>query len=117
MTANTATGAQPSPSPSQTGSIDLTGEPNIFTKSPAVDTSVIAKTTSTDVARIGLSFLLVSVLAFVVIVSVVSVWVNNKSEGSIDALLKVVLSPIIGLVGSVVGFYFGAKASGGSTPS
>ena len=94
--------------------IDLTGEPNIITRTPKLDTSVVQKTTTTDMARIGLSLLLVGILAFVVVVSMVAVWTNSKNEAAIEALLKVILSPIIGLVGSVVGFYFGAKASGSS---
>jgi hypothetical protein len=64
-----------------------------------------------------LGLFLVTILAVVIIGSVVTVSLNGKSETSIEALLKVILSPIIGLVGSVVGFYFGAKASGGSTSS
>jgi hypothetical protein len=102
--------------------MDLTGEKNIITatrglNTPTVDSSAVQATTSTDVARITLSFLLVGILAVVVIWPVVTVSRNSSAEASLDALLKVILSPIIGLVGSVVGFYFGAKAAGGSTPS
>jgi hypothetical protein len=102
--------------------MDLTGEKNIITatrglNTPTVDSSAVQTTTSTDVARIALSFLLVGILAVVVILPVVAVSTNRSAEASLEALLKVILSPIIGLVGSVVGFYFGAKAAGGSTPS
>jgi hypothetical protein len=120
MTSEATPGDKPPPPPAD--SIDLTSEPNIFSETlapgiPTVDTSVVQTTTSTDIARISLSFLLVGILAVVVVISVVTVATNGKSEPTIEALLKVILSPIIGLVGSVVGFYFGAKASGGSTPS
>jgi hypothetical protein len=102
--------------------MDLRGEKNIITETrglstPNVDSSAVQTTTSTDVARIALSFLLVGILAVVVILPVVAVSTNRSAEASLEALLKVILSPIIGLVGSVVGFYFGAKAAGGSTPS
>jgi hypothetical protein len=104
------------PPPQPAAELDLRQEPNIITETLKLDTSAVAKTTSTDIARIGLSIFLVGILAVVVIVSVFAVSANGKNEAAIEALLKVILSPIIGLVGSVVGFYFGAKASGGSSP-
>ena len=120
MTAEVTAGDQAPPAP--VGSVDLTGERNIFAESrapgtPTVDTSIVQTTRSTDMARIGLSLILTGILAFVVAFAVLSVWANGRHEPSVEALLKVILSPIIGLVGSVVGFYFGAKASGGSTSS
>jgi len=35
----------------------------------------------------------------------------NK-EMAVEAFLKLVFTPLIGLVGSVVGFYFGSRSSG-----
>ena len=68
-----------------------------------------------DVARVTLAFILVGLLAFVVILTCIyAVTGNAKEEATIESYLKIVLSPIIGIVGSVVGFYFGAKSSQGS---
>jgi hypothetical protein len=68
-----------------------------------------------DAARVILAFILVGLLAFVVILtSIYAVSASAKQEATIESYLKIVLSPIIGIVGSVVGFYFGAKSSQGS---
>jgi len=64
-----------------------------------------------DAARVILAFVLVGLLAFVVILTTIyAVTGNAKQEATIESYLKIVLSPIIGIVGSVVGFYFGAKS-------
>jgi len=68
-----------------------------------------------DAARVILAFILVGLLAFVVILTCIyAVSGNAKQEATIESYLKIVLSPIIGIVGSVVGFYFGAKSSQGT---
>jgi hypothetical protein len=68
-----------------------------------------------DAARVILAFILVGLLAFVIIVTTIyAVGATAKQEATIESYLKIVLSPIIGIVGSVVGFYFGAKSQGGA---
>jgi hypothetical protein len=36
-------------------------------------------------------------------------------EKAIEAFLQLVFTPIVGLVGSVVGFYFGARSASGNS--
>ena len=55
----------------------------------------------------GLSVL----LAVIVLGSGVTVAVNPKRLTVMVELLKLVFAPVVGLVGSVLGFYFGAQAA------
>jgi hypothetical protein len=64
-----------------------------------------------DAARVGIAFLLVGLLVAVVLITTISAVSGSSSQNAtIENYLKIVLSPIIGIVGSVVGFYFGAKS-------
>jgi hypothetical protein len=67
------------------------------------------------VTRIWLAGSLVGVLAVLTLGTAWFVVRDPKTEPAIEAFLKLVFTPIIGLVGSVVGFYFGAQ-SGKDTP-
>jgi hypothetical protein len=101
--------------------LDLTKEPDLSSLNaltagaaagvlPATGPS-LKKNRWDDAARVVLAFMLVGLLSFVVILTAVdAVSGNTNNEATIESYLKVVLSPIIGLVGSVVGFYFGAKS-------
>jgi hypothetical protein len=105
--------------------LDITAEPDLSSPGsmgsvlgsadgPPLGAPALKKTNRwDDAARVGLAFILVGLLAFVVIVTTIAVVTGKASqETTVDAYLKVVLSPIIGIVGSVVGFYFGAKSQG-----
>jgi hypothetical protein len=67
------------------------------------------------VTRIWLAGSLVGVLAVLTLGTAWFVVRDPKAEPAVEAFLKLVFTPIIGLVGSVVGFYFGAQ-SGKDTP-
>lgn len=88
----------------------LTGEPNL-TATAALAEPAIQKAKFDDLARIMLAFLLVGLLIFVIIVTTLYVVTTPKEEPTIESYLKIVLSPIIGIVGTVVGFYFGARSA------
>jgi hypothetical protein len=92
------------------GPLDLTGEPNLAT-STALPAPSIQSVRIDDLARILLAFVLVGLLAFVIIITAIYAVANPKLEPTIESYLKIVLSPIIGIVGSVVGFYFGARSA------
>lgn len=59
--------------------------------------------------------ILVWLLVGIVVVSLgAGVWLGLRTEEGIDSLklvLELVLTPIIGLVGAVTGFYFGEKST------
>jgi hypothetical protein len=102
--------------------LDLTGEPDLSSLSvlsagaasgaiAPLGAPSLKKDRWDDAARVILAFVLVGLLAFVVILTTIyAVTGNAKQEATIESYLKIVLSPIIGIVGSVVGFYFGAKS-------
>jgi hypothetical protein len=119
-----APGAQGAPDPQ---ALDLTNEQDLSSLSvlnagisagsgvSAIGAPTLQKNKWDDAARVILAFILVGLLAFVVILTCIyAVTGNAKQEATIESYLKIVLSPIIGIVGSVVGFYFGAKSSQGS---
>lgn len=60
--------------------------------------------------RIAIS--LVAILAFVVLASFVTVWVSGGLTPAMKDLLTVILAPIVTLVGSATGFYFGGRVDG-----
>jgi hypothetical protein len=108
--------------PTSPPALDLTGEPDLSSLSvlsAGAATGTMAplgapslkKNRWDDAARVVLAFVLVGLLAFVVILtSIYAVTGSATREATIESYLKIVLSPIIGIVGSVVGFYFGAKS-------
>lgn len=72
------------------------------------------KPTITDWARITLAGGLVAILAVLTLGTAWFVAVYPSKEPAIESFLKLVFTPIIGLVGSVIGFYFGSRAASAS---
>ena len=96
---------------------DLTTEPDQVAAPIASEREIIGpseKPTITDWARITLAGSLVGILAIVTIGTGWFVAVYPSKEPAIENFLKLVFTPIIGLVGSVIGFYFGSHAAGSS---
>lgn len=72
------------------------------------------KPTITDWARIALAGSLIAILAVLTLGTAWFVAVYPSKEPAIESFLKLVFTPIIGLVGSVIGFYFGSRAAAGA---
>lgn len=72
------------------------------------------KPTFTDWARISLAGSLIAILAVLTLGTAWFVAVYPSKEPAIESFLKLVFTPIIGLVGSVIGFYFGSRAAAGA---
>jgi hypothetical protein len=70
--------------------------------------------TFTDWARISLAGALLLTLAVLTLGSAWVVAAYPSKESAIVDFLKFVYTPIVGLVGSVVGFYFGSRAAAGN---
>ncbi|HEY9418459.1 MAG TPA: hypothetical protein VIQ30_27155 [Pseudonocardia sp.] len=64
---------------------------------------------SVDQTREYLAYSVVGLLALLTLGSTTWVLIWPANEPAIEAILKIVFTPVIGLVGSVVGFYFGAQ--------
>jgi uncharacterized RDD family membrane protein YckC len=79
---------------------------------------------TTDTARVRLAYILTGLLVGIVALSflILIIVVYNPPPGTtagatspaitaLDSLLKLVFAPVIGLVGSVLGFYFGGRTA------
>jgi hypothetical protein len=98
--------------------IDLTAEPDqIAAPLASLDDSTgpSTKPTITDWARITLAGSLVGILAILTLGTGWYVAAYPGKETAIENFLKLVFTPIIGLVGSVIGFYFGSHTTGSSS--
>jgi hypothetical protein len=73
----------------------------------------------TDKARKNIAYWLLGILTGIVIASfLLLLWALRSGQGSIDdnfknisGLLNIIYGPVVTLVGSAVGFYFGAKSN------
>jgi hypothetical protein len=96
--------------------LDLTKEePNAPAK-PFVPGNEIPGATFTpeDWTRIALAGSLVGILAVLTLGAGWFVVNYPAREKTVEAFLQLVFTPIIGLVGSVIGFYFGSRAADSS---
>jgi hypothetical protein len=63
-------------------------------------------------ARSRISFVIVGSLGAIVACSFVSVWLawfTGHDVADVEKIIQVLLSPVVGIVGAVTGFYFGEK--------
>jgi len=67
---------------------------------------------SRDKVRGWLALALVVLLVAVIVAAWVTLWVGVVNEPEIKDLLGVLLPPVVALVGSALGFYFGGKPTG-----
>lgn len=95
-------------------SLDLTKiEPNATPGSPKVGKQLLGPRRIDDLARVGLAFALVAILAILILGTGWFVVAYPKKEPAVESFLKLVFTPVVGLVGSVIGFYFGSRGSSG----
>jgi hypothetical protein len=76
---------------------------------------------STDTARVNLAYILTGLLVGIVALSFLILALvvyfppragaTSPAITALDSLLKLVFAPVIGLVGSVLGFYFGGRTA------
>ncbi len=52
---------------------------------------------------------LVALLFIIIIASFAAVWLKVQTVAEVKALLEVILAPVVALVGSATGFYFGGR--------
>jgi hypothetical protein len=62
-------------------------------------------------ARTRIAYIIVGSLAFIVLATFATIWLHAeiKSADDIVKIVQAVLSPVAGIVGAVMGFYFGAR--------
>jgi hypothetical protein len=66
---------------------------------------------SRDKVRGYLAVALIVLLAAVVVAAWASIWFGLVTEPEVKDLLGVMLPPVVALVGSALGFYFGGKST------
>jgi len=83
--------------------------------SPAPSVTAYDPTQDQERVRGQLALWLVGLMAAIALLSLLFVMVaSDKDKGdAVKAVLQVVFSPIIGLVGTVTGFYYGQKSKSG----
>ena len=66
-----------------------------------------------DTARKWLAYILLILLCAIVVASFATLWWAEAKFADLKALLELILSPVIALVGSATGFYFGGGGRSG----
>lgn len=66
-----------------------------------------------EVSRQVIAYLIVGALLFTVVSSFITLWAKSSplSSDDIVKVIQAIISPVIGIVGAVTGFYFGEKRS------
>ena len=60
---------------------------------------------------------LVVLLAVIILFAFISLWIFTSSFGDLEKLMTIVFGPVIALVGSAIGYYFGGKTAQNGQPS
>jgi hypothetical protein len=63
-------------------------------------------------ARTWIAFIIVGSMAFIVFATFLLLWLHFdmiKTADDLTKLIQAVLSPVVGIVGAVTGFYFGSR--------
>jgi hypothetical protein len=63
-----------------------------------------------EVARSRIAYLLIGTLVATIAASFIGLWFNWMTSAELDAVMKLVFGPLVGLVGAVTGFYYGGKS-------
>lgn len=100
------------PGATESSEMDLTKIEPAATPGPiTTETQFFGRSRMDDYARVGLAAGLLAILAIVVLGAGWYVAAFPSKEPAVESYLKLVFTPIVGLVGSVVGFYFGSRSS------
>lgn len=102
-------GASPSPGPTQVE--DLTQEVGAVAQAIAPINQSFGSATLADWTRVALAGGLLAILGVLTLGTGWFVVTYPSKEKAIEAFLQVVFAPIVGLVGTVLGFYFGARSA------
>ena len=60
---------------------------------------------------------LIVLLAVIILFAFISLWTYSSSFGDLEKLLTIVFGPIIALVGTAIGYYFGGKTVQNEQPN
>jgi hypothetical protein len=63
-----------------------------------------------DLVRAAIGLLLLTMLAFAIVAPWVSVWTDADYFDEVKELFPLVTTPLIGLIGAAMGFYFGERS-------
>jgi hypothetical protein len=92
---------------------DLTTAEPLAPPRPLVESAFVIRHGSAmeDWARLSIALVLVGLLVVLTLGAGIVVAVSSKPniEPEVESFLKFVFTPVVGLVGSVVGFYFGSR--------
>jgi len=61
--------------------------------------------------RGALALALLALLALVVVFAASALWLQKIAIADLKSFLELIFTPLIALVGSVIGFYYGGKSS------
>jgi hypothetical protein len=100
-----------STSPTVVRQVDLTGQGVGMTSAP-----VYGKVAGVASTRKTIAYALVALLIVVALTPFVALGAKLIPVSDLDTVMKIVFAPVVGLVGSVVGFYFGSQTAQDEKP-
>ena len=60
---------------------------------------------------------LIVLLAVIILFAFISLWTYSSTFGDLEKLLTIVFAPVIALVGTAIGYYFGGKTAKDEQPN
>jgi hypothetical protein len=84
--------------------LDITG-----TEGEGPDLRVFTPPGLRERARQWLAFIVVGIFGFEIFAALTAVWFSKTDINNIKDIMELIFAPTIGLVGGVVGFYFGSE--------
>ena len=95
---------------SGTNGLDLSGETVSTAPGPSVGAAPYDPAQDREHTRGTIAFLLIWLLIGVICILFVAVLSDKVRVFDIDKVTATILTPVVGLVGTVIGFYFGEKS-------
>jgi hypothetical protein len=96
-----------------TAELDLTQEPADPASPQGLappDTKPYDPERDREAVRGRIALLLIWILAGIIVASFLTVWGSPDKFPTVKSLLELIIAPVVALVGSATGFYFGGKS-------
>ncbi len=82
---------------------------------PAPATRIYDPAEDRENARALIAFSLIGLLALIITLSIIMLWIHPDRDKVVQSWLTLIFGPLVALVGTATGFYFGARDPGSKT--